>query len=146
MVCEKITSVFGGEFPKAVLPLVEAATQSIKIIVFDWRWYPADPGCACQLFNNAIVRAKQRHVDVSVLTNCDDVINILRKVGVVCRKPISRRLLHSKLMIIDNRFLVIGSHNYTQNAFTSNFESSVILENCDDLESFNKYFNSLFVQ
>lgn len=143
MNCQSIENVFGGEFPKKVLPLIEAAKQSIKIIVFDWRWYPADPGCACQLFNNAIVAAKRRCVDISVLTNCNDVLAILQKLGVTARKPESRRLLHSKLLIIDEKHLIIGSHNYTQNAFTSNFEASVILRDCDNVSQFVDYFNSL---
>ncbi|MFA5359231.1 MAG: phospholipase D-like domain-containing protein [Patescibacteria group bacterium] len=143
MNCQSIETVLGGEFPKKVIPLIQESKQSIKIIVFDWRWYPVDPGCACQQFNNAIIAAKKRHVEVSVLTNCNDVLNILRREGIVVRKPLSRRLLHSKLLIVDDLHLVIGSHNYTQNAFTSNFEASVILRDCDDLKQFISYFNSL---
>lgn len=143
MTCQDVEPIFGGEFPAKVLPLIEGAKQSIRIIVFDWRWYPVDPGCACQKFNNAIIRARGRSVAISVLTNCDDVLNILRKAGIVAKKPTSRRLLHSKMLIIDGKHLVIGSHNYTQNAFTSNFESSVILRDCENLDSFIEYFNSL---
>lgn len=143
MNCQSITPIFGGEFPDKVLPLIEAAKSVIKIIVFDWRWYPSDPGCACQRFNNAIIRARKRGVAISALTNCKDVIEVLRGAGCVARGALSARLLHSKMMIIDQKILVIGSHNYTQNAFTSNFEASVILEGCDDLAQFDQYFNSL---
>jgi len=145
MLCQNIESIFGDEFPKKVLPLIESAKSNIKIIVFDWRWYPSDPGCACQLFNNALIRARKRGVIVSVLTNCDDTLQVLRQNGIIAKKPISKRLLHSKMMIIDQKILIIGSHNYTQNAFTSNFEASAILLGCDDLAKFDQYFNSLFV-
>jgi len=143
MKCQSIESIFGDEYPKKVLPLIEAAQSSIRIIVFDWRWYPSDPGCACQLFNTALIRARKRSVAISVLTNCEDTMHVLRKNGIVAKKPISRRLLHSKIMIVDGKHLVIGSHNFTQNAFTSNFESSVILRDCETLEEFIYYFNSL---
>lgn len=143
MNCQSIEWVFGGEFPKKVIPLIEAAKIMIRIIVFDWRWYPADPGCACQKFNFAIIKAQRKAVDVSVLTNCDDIFNVLRDSKIFCKKPLSRRLLHSKIMIIDGKHLIIGSHNYTQNAFTSNFEASVILRDCDNLDPFIQYFNSL---
>lgn len=143
MNCQNIELALGLEFPKKVLPLIESAVSSIKIIVFDWRWYPADPGCVCQQFNNAILQASKRHVDVSVLTNCDDVLRLLQQNGIKAKKPVSRRLLHSKIIIVDEKHLVIGSHNYTQNAFTSNFESSVILRNCDDLKNILSFFDSL---
>lgn len=145
MNCQSITLIFGGEFPDKVLPLIEAAKSIIKIIVFDWRWYPSDPGCACQRFNNALIRARKRGIAISVLTNCEDTMQVLRKNGIVAKKPISSRLLHSKMMIIDQKVLLIGSHNYTQNAFTSNFEASVVLHDCDDLSKFDQYFNSLMV-
>lgn len=143
MNCQSIEPIFGGEFPNKVLPLIDAAKFSIKIIVFDWRWYPSDPGCACQLFNNAIIRAQKRNIAVSVVTNCNDVIQVLCNAGVVAKKAISSRLLHSKIIIIDEKHLIIGSHNYTQNAFTANFESSIILKDCDDLTKFVQYFDSL---
>jgi len=144
MNCQEVKPILGGEFPKYVLPYINAAQNSIEIIIFDWRFYPTDPACSCQQFNNAIVLAAKRAVQVRVVTNCGSVADFLRKAGIKVKKPISNRLLHSKLMIIDGKHLIIGSHNYTQNAFTSNVESSVILESCDDLTSFRQYFNSLF--
>jgi phosphatidylserine/phosphatidylglycerophosphate/cardiolipin synthase-like enzyme len=146
MLCKNIDTVFGAEFPKKVMPLIDSAKNSIHIIVFDWRWYPVDPGCICQRFNSSISNAARRGVKVSAMINSDDIVNTLKQCGVLCHKLISKRLLHSKIIIIDEKHLVIGSHNYTQNAFSSNFESSVILYDCDDLTPFIKYFNSLFVQ
>jgi len=39
-------------------------------------------------------------------------------------------------MIIDNRILIIGSHNYTQSAFQMNMETSLIIENDSTVERF----------
>jgi len=39
--------ISGREYPVKVIPLIEQSVKSIKIIVFDWRWYPQMPG---QLF------------------------------------------------------------------------------------------------
>jgi len=144
MNCKNVQPVFAGEFPKFVTEAINKAQNGIDIIVFDWRWYPSDPACAAQQFNNALVAAVKRGVQVRVVTNCDAVAQFLRKVGIQVKKPISARLLHSKLMIIDRKCVVIGSHNYTQNAFTSNFEVSVILSDCDDTTELDQYFNSLF--
>ena len=47
------------------------------------------------------------------------------------------------MMLIDDNVLIIGSHNYTQNAFTMNFEASVIIKNSPEIKRFIEYFNNL---
>ena len=138
-----IDSIFGPEFPKKVIPLIQAAKNSIKIIVFDWRWYPNDVGCAAQLFNQEIVASRRRGIDIHVKTNIQDTARVLRSQGIKVTHPQNRRLLHCKIIIIDDKHLVIGSHNYTQNAFTSNHEASVIIMDYSDILKFVSFFNSL---
>jgi phosphatidylserine/phosphatidylglycerophosphate/cardiolipin synthase-like enzyme len=137
-------SIIGKQFPEKVIPLIENAKSSIKIVVFDWRWYPNDPANPVQLFNQAIIRAKRRGVDVKVVTNISEVINILKQEKIEAKKPATSRLIHSKMMIIDDKVLVLGSHNYTQSAFTMNHEASIVIEGESNLDSFIKYFYNLF--
>jgi phosphatidylserine/phosphatidylglycerophosphate/cardiolipin synthase-like enzyme len=134
-------AVVGSEFPKKVIPLIEEAKKSIKIIVFDWRWYPMDIGSSCQLFNQTIIRVAQKGLDVKVLTNVSDVVKVLRDNKVSAKKPESKKLLHSKIMIIDDEIIILGSHNYTKNAFELNHEISVIIKAKFELERFIKYFD-----
>lgn len=138
-------TVVGSEFPKKVIPLINSAKKSIKIIVFDWRWYPNDLGGACQLFNNSVISAAKRNIPVKVMTNISDVIRILNSNKVLAKKPTSKGLLHSKLMIIDDEIVVLGSHNYTQNAFTMNQEVSVIINAKNQLDRFISYFDKIWL-
>ena len=48
-------AIIGAEFPKVLISKIDNAKTSIKIVVFDWRWYPNDMGNPCQLFNQSIV-------------------------------------------------------------------------------------------
>jgi phosphatidylserine/phosphatidylglycerophosphate/cardiolipin synthase-like enzyme len=137
-------AIIGKEFPKKVIPLIEEAKKSIKIIVFDWRWYPHDPANPVQLFNQALVRAKRRGVDIKVLTNMSDIISILNNLGIEARKLTSKNLLHAKVMIIDDEILIIGSHNYTQSAFTMNLEVSIIIKDQQEISRVINYFNNLY--
>jgi phosphatidylserine/phosphatidylglycerophosphate/cardiolipin synthase-like enzyme len=137
-------AIIGKEFPKKVIPLIEGAKKSIKIIVFDWRWYPHDPANPVQLFNQALVRAKRRGVDIKVLTNMSDIISILNNLGIEARKLTSKNLLHAKVMIIDDEILIIGSHNYTQSAFTMNLEVSIIIKDQQEISRVINYFNNLY--
>jgi phosphatidylserine/phosphatidylglycerophosphate/cardiolipin synthase-like enzyme len=138
-------AIRGNEFPKFVIPLIDSAKESIKIVVFDWRWYPDDPANPVQLFNQAIIRAVRRGVKVGVVSNDDHVLAILKKEGCEVKKPMTKNLVHAKLMIFDDKNIVIGSHNFTQNAFTMNHEISVYIPDCEKVAEFLRFFNTLFV-
>jgi len=137
-------TIIGKQFPEKVIPLINAAKSSIDIIVFDWRWYPQDPGASVQLFNQAIVRAVRRGVKVRVIANNDQIINILNEQGCQAKRLISKNLVHAKMMILDNEKVVIGSHNYTQSAFQMNYEISVILEKPENISDYFSFFNNLY--
>lgn len=136
--------IIGKDFPKKVIPLIDSAKQSIRTVVYDWRWYANDPGSAVQLFNQALVRAVRRGVKIEAIANNDDIISILVSQGIEAKKVILKNTIHAKLMIIDDLIAVVGSHNYTQNAFTTNQEISVILPLSEADEDFNRFFNSLW--
>jgi len=139
-----VETIIGKEFPKKVIPLIEAAKTSIDIVVFDWRWYPQDPGNPVQLFNQAIVRAVRRNVKVRVIANSDEIINTLKSVGVAAKKLITPKLIHVKLMLIDDVIFIIGSHNYTQSAFQMNYEASIISNDLEALLRLKLFFNNIY--
>ena len=138
-------SIIGNEYPKKVIPLIDGATKTINIIVYDWRWYANDPGNPVQLFNQSIVRACRRGVKVRVIGNSEDVLKILRSVGCDARRVVSKKLVHAKLIIIDDLNVVLGSHNFSQSAFTLNQEVSVYLPDFVDSPRLLTYFNSLWL-
>lgn len=137
-------TIIGKEFPKKVIPLIDEAKRNIDIIVFDWRWYPDDPGNPVQLFNQAIVRAVRRGVQVRAIIDNDQIIGTLRSVGVNAKKFISQKLVHGKTMIIDGEIAIVGSHNYTQYAFTMNYEVSVLVDNREEIAKLTEFFNNLY--
>lgn len=139
-----IIPVVGKEFPEKVIPLIENAKQTIDIIVFDWRWYPDTPGSLAQQFNFAICNAAKRGVKIRVITNSVSILDILRKFGITAKKLNIKNLVHAKMMIIDGRLCVIGSHNYTENAFQINFEISAIISDSNEMPRFQQFFDNLF--
>lgn len=139
-----IQILIGKEFPQTVIPLIDQAKKSIEIIVFDWRWYPNDPGGLCQLFNQAIVRAARRGVKVRAIANHADILKPLNTCGIDARKIVTDRLVHCKIMIIDSEILITGSHNYTQPAFNLNYELSIILHEPESAITSQNFFNNLF--
>jgi len=142
MLCQPIIA---NQFVKKVVPLIEQAKKSIDICVFDWRWYPHDPGAPAQIFNQSIVQAIKRGVKVRALVNSENIATSLRAVGAEVKRYVSSHLLHCKIMLIDDIIVVTGSHNYTQSAMTANRELSVILSDGVDMSDFRVYFQTLWL-
>ncbi len=136
--------IISKDFPKVVIPLIDSAAYNIDIIVFDWRFYKNDPASPVSLFNLAIARAARRGVFVRVLVNHKPTVDILQSLGCDARVLASKRILHTKLLIVDGKRIVLGSHNYTQNAFTSNHEASIFFTMSEEKNAFTEYFSNLF--
>ncbi len=133
------------EFPKVVIPLIKNAKKSIDIIVFDWGWYPDEIGEPIQIFNNSIYNANKHGVKVRALVQKRLIKIILEKLNIDVKVLHSSKLLHIKLMIIDGEIAILGSHNYTKNAFNVNHEVSIITRQEEDIKQLQTYFNNLFL-
>jgi phosphatidylserine/phosphatidylglycerophosphate/cardiolipin synthase-like enzyme len=83
-----------------------------------------------------LIGARLRGVAVTVILDPGTSINLenrraasmLLQNGVSVRFPSRRRVTHAKAMVIDDRYVLIGSHNLTQSALTHNNELSVLLD------------------
>jgi phosphatidylserine/phosphatidylglycerophosphate/cardiolipin synthase-like enzyme len=141
---QKTKILIGREYPKEVIPLIEEAKKSIKIIVYNWLWYPNQVGSAIQKFNNAIIRANKRGIDVKAVIQKNLITEILQREKIKHRRIQSSKTLHTKLMIIDDETVILGSHNYTMNAFNINYEVSIIINNEEIVNKLVKYFSNFF--
>lgn len=141
---EKSKIIIGAEYPKKVIPLIENAQNSIEMCMFDWRWYRDEIANPVSLFNHALVSASRRGVKTRILTQYKEIIDYVRKLGLDVVKWPERSLMHSKFIIIDEKIVIIGSHNITFSAFTSNMETSVIMYNENEVRELLEYFNNIW--
>ena len=140
-----IVPVIGKEFGPKIIPLVKGAEKSIDIIVYNWKWYPDQIGSSIQKFNNAIIAVAQKGKRVRAITTSPYIDKIMPRLNISVKRFTSQKLLHTKLMIIDGKTAVLGSHNYTMNAFTINYEVSVIIYDNDVVKRLKKYFGNLWL-
>ena len=136
--------IIGKEYPKRVIPLVYEAKHSIDVIVYHWLWYSSDIGSQIQKFNAAIASRSRTGKRVRVITNTNHTIIILKKLGIGAKKIRSSRLVHAKVLILDNKRAVIGSHNYTKNAFALNHEVSILITDRKEIEKLSNFFAALW--
>lgn len=135
----------GIDYPKKVIPLLDAARSTVDILMYDWRVYPNRPGSTVQQLNTAIARACARGVQVRAITNAALNNEAIGKLGVRVRSLRDKRVLHTKLVIVDGKKLVIGSHNFTTNAFHRNLEVSAIVDIPEDVTRFSEFFENLYI-
>ena len=138
-----IQIIIGRDYPSIITEYVKNAKQSIKILIYDWRWYGDEIGSTIQTFNNELLRACNRGVDVSVLVNNDYILPILKKSKIHIKKVNTKKVMHVKMIIIDKKYLFLGSHNLTKNAFDLNHEISVLSDDVVSITKCNNFFDSL---
>jgi phosphatidylserine/phosphatidylglycerophosphate/cardiolipin synthase-like enzyme len=139
---EKI--LIGRDYLPAILELVKQARQSIYIIIFDWRFYPEYRNNEEGAFNKAIIQAKARGVDIKVIANNDIIKDRLTALGIKCKRIALYKMIHAKLILIDETTAVIGSHNLTQSAFQKNLEISAIITDQNACKQLTGYFLTLW--
>lgn len=141
----KAKVLIGGQYPKAVAELIDNAKKSVKIVMYDWRWLPNDPASPLQIFNQSLVRAVRRGVKVRALVNSSAILSVLTEVKIEAKKLKTGALMHAKFVLIDDEFVVIGSHNISNNAFNSNIEGSICFHDETAAGEYGQYFENLWL-
>lgn len=83
-----------------------------------------------------LAKARERGVEVTVILEGDGSVGrenraaagYLTRKGVRVVFPRGRRTVHAKAVVIDGRYVMIGSHNLSHAALTRNRELSVLLD------------------
>lgn len=126
-------------FFTALLDRITKAQKSIHLSMFIFKTSPYESNKA-NILLNAIVSAAERGVDVSALleesNRRDDSVTIenkktakiLEKNGVRVRFDSPKRITHTKAIVIDSRYVFIGSHNFTHSALRYNNEVSLFVD------------------
>lgn len=136
--------IIGSEYAKKVIPLIKEAKQTIAIIVFDWRWYPDYVGYPIHHFNLEVLQAAKRGVKVCAITNYKEITELLAKSQIQCKHLLHNKLVHTKMVVIDGKIAVVGSHNFTHSAFSHNHEISVIMHDPEIAQELLRFFNHLW--
>jgi len=145
-----------GDYRGQILTHLKKAEKSIYIIMFLASYYPQHPDSPTNLFIRELIGAKKRGVDVKVILNQSDsnysthstTENLktgayLANNGITVYFDSPKKTTHAKLIIIDERFVVIGSTNWSYSAMAKNNETSVIIDSTELAKSYIKYFEEI---
>ena len=97
-----------------------------------------------------LVRAKRRGVDVKIIADALNAsakhskIKEIRAAGIPVKVENYAGKLHSKTMIIDNKYLILGSMNFSYSGENRNDENLIILDNPEAAIFYRKFFEYLW--
>lgn len=136
-------------FP-AMLEAIDKAQNEIFISMFSFKTgehKSSYPDRILSHLANAVKRGVKVFVILERTENKSDDLNIqnmqtgrrLEEKGVNVFFDSPHKTTHTKLVVIDQRLLILGSHNFTQSALKYNNEISILLESPDMAKNARDY-------
>ena len=141
---QEITPVLDSEYYIKAKSLIEEAETSIEFMMYLVSDTIAEFGKPGELLLS-ISDAYSQGVDVRVLLhNIGDITNekavsFFKNRGIPVK--IADKYSHTKLLVIDEESVLLGSHNWTSAAFASNYEASVLIRDEATASLYRDYFN-----
>lgn len=124
-------------YEKSIFPLIRNAKRYIYIPIF----VLSEKRLVQELIN-----VNNKGVDVKIITDALNAsakyskIKQLRDAGILVKTENYAGKMHSKTMIIDDEYLIIGSMNFSNSGENKNDENLVILKNKEAAEFYKSYF------
>ena len=121
----------------AVLPIIENAKSYIYIPIFV---------ITENRVVEALIKAKQRGVDIRLISDALNAsskyskIKVLRANGIPVKIENYAGKMHSKTMIADDKYSIIGSMNFSKSGETKNDENTIVLENAEAAKYLKRFF------
>ena len=150
----KVAMLQDHKYPDALLSGIRKAKKEIIGCFFLFKVTDAKNNLPMAVVRE-LIAARKRGVDVSIeleqaATGKGTVYEQNRKAaalmteaGIRVRFDAPKKITHVKAMVIDGRYVFIGSHNLTQSALKFNNELSVMIDSPDFAAEVAGYLNNL---
>ena len=126
---------------EAIIPLINTAQKSVRFLAFSFTDYPM----AKAMIDRAAVGVDVAGVFEKVGSSTDAAeLRTLYCAGVPARRDENGGFMHNKLVIVDERYVVTGSLNFSTNAETSNDENVLIIDNPDIAKLYMEEFGRIW--
>ena len=99
---------------------------------------------------NSLINAKNRGVDVKIIVDATNINSSRSKVKILRNADIPLKIenyagkIHSKSIIIDNKYIIAGSMNFTNSGENKNDENSLIIEDYKLAKYYKGFFEYLW--
>jgi phosphatidylserine/phosphatidylglycerophosphate/cardiolipin synthase-like enzyme len=138
--------IFTSEDPAletAIIPLVRTATSSIRFLAFSFTDYP---------LAEAMIQRSQQGVRVTGVIDKTQSggegseLSTLFCARIPVRQDGNPQFMHSKVIIVDERYVITGSLNYSTSAEESNDENVIIIDSPEIARLYVQNFERVYSQ
>lgn len=133
----------GFQCRDAIIELIRNAKKSLRICVFT---------ISDDDITHELIKAKKRGVSMQIISDDEKQFDLgsdleqLRKAGIKVEVDKSTAHMHHKFMIVDTKYLLTGSYNWTRSAAKYNQENILITEDNATILRFADEFSRLWKQ
>ena len=147
--------VLDNNFLSISTPLIEKAKSEILIATFKLELSDKPRGRALKKFFQELFTAKARGIRVNMLfnwhadrksvpkTNYSAACELKNK-NIAVRYLPKNRCCHTKILIIDREYALIGSHNLSIKSTSENFEMSYLITDRDEIKNLVLIYEKIF--
>ena len=158
---QDVRPINNREYFPAVLDRLDHATQSIRLVMYLAQRYDQFPESPTNRLVEALTKARERGVDVEVILEkpgskgerSDDLWQKNRQVEKILAQADVRVFedspgitTHAKVLVVDSRYTIIGSTNWTYAAIALNNETAVIIDSTEVAKEYMELFEKIKAQ
>ncbi|MEW6084239.1 MAG: phospholipase D-like domain-containing protein [Chloroflexota bacterium] len=132
-----------GALEQAVIPLVNAAQFEIRFLAFSFTDYPLAAAMIQRAQNGVSVAGVYERVGSD--TDAAE-FDTLYCAGVSVRRDGNPSFMHDKVIIVDQRYVITGSLNYSTSAEESNDENVIMIDNSEIAGLYLQEFDRIWSQ
>lgn len=151
------TLIRNNTYNNRILKLIDSATSHINIMMFLFLMKKNDTSYPTNPIIDSILEAHKRGVSIKIILDKDAegelynsrIINkpafeFFQMAGIQVKYDSEKKLLHSKLITIDHKLTIIGSHNWTAGSFFHYDDTSVNIVSPEFTLCINNEFDDLW--
>ena len=143
-----------GKYFDKVHSLLNEASKSIFVAMYSFKYYTEYPLSPSNVLMQDLIKAKERGLDVEVLLDVSNFNDketkenqktgeILSRNGVKVYYDKMNVTTHAKTIVIDSRYSVVGSNNWTYSGLSQNNELSVLIDSEELAKELETYIMEL---
>lgn len=136
--------LINNEYAGAIVQHIRSAKSLIELTLFHDTFNSKVSGSNIDRIIFSLVEAKKRGVTIKIFCNSENQVERFRRYNFQIKKARGFKTMHAKAIIFDREILIMGSHNLSENAMTTNLEISVILNDREIINKLTKYLDILW--
>jgi len=161
LLCENVSAIVtplpGNTYLPMLRKIVGGAKTSVDVIQYQWNFYPYERTLPLQQFNQDVMNMIRRGVKFRILLNVENITHKItrinqqteknfKSVGATVKYGPSNIITHSKLFIVDDNYVILGSHNLSKKSVSQNDETSILINSREAVKEYRRYFELLLAR